>query len=82
MQLAGTRVLRPAGPLALVEGHWGGAPPGPEHEGMRDRLPFYGGRPAEEVAAFLRAQGVREVAITPLMDPVLWGGPVTQPRSW
>jgi SAM-dependent methyltransferase len=43
-------------------------------------LPFSGGPPAERLAAFLAAQGLRDVVEEPLMDPTLWGEMPQFPR--
>ncbi len=74
------RVLRPSGRVALIEGRWRNSAPGPEYEGIEDQLPFYGGRPAEELVAFLGEQELHTLTVQPLMDEVLWGGPVQHPR--
>jgi ubiquinone/menaquinone biosynthesis C-methylase UbiE len=37
------------------------------------QLPFSGGPQADELADFLRRQGLRDVTIEPLMNPELWG---------
>jgi ubiquinone/menaquinone biosynthesis C-methylase UbiE len=64
-------LLKPGGILALIEGMFE----------MSDRtvypqlaaqLPLYGGRPGEELAAFIEAQGFVETAVRPLMDAALW----------
>jgi ubiquinone/menaquinone biosynthesis C-methylase UbiE len=74
-----TRILRPAGRLVLVEGHWAGAAE-PDYEPIRDRLPLYGGRPAAELRSLVVEAGYGEVAVEALDDPVLWGEPVTRER--
>jgi ubiquinone/menaquinone biosynthesis C-methylase UbiE len=47
---------------------------------LEAQLPFSGGPAASELAAFLEAQGVQEVSVEPLMDPMLWGEPPAFPR--
>jgi len=74
------RALKPGGRVALVEGNWGGQSIQKAYEPIRDRLPFFGGQSGEELAAFLRAQGLRGVVVEPLLDPVLWGEQTHQER--
>lgn len=44
-----------------------------KYRNVEDHLPFFGGPPAEELVRFLERLGVRDVAVSPLMSPVLWG---------
>lgn len=37
------------------------------------QLPFSGGPPPEQLADFLRTQGLRDVSVQPLMNEALWG---------
>lgn len=67
------RVLRPGGQLVLVEGNWRGDGQGnPAYASIRDALPLFGGRPAEEMAAFVRVNGFARAEIEPLMTAELW----------
>ena len=43
-------------------------------------LPFFGGPTAQRIVTLLAAQGVRDVGVTPLMDPALWGQGPRYPR--
>jgi ubiquinone/menaquinone biosynthesis C-methylase UbiE len=43
-----------------------------EYKQLEAQLPFSGGPPAERLMSFLEQQGVRDVTLESLMDPVLW----------
>jgi ubiquinone/menaquinone biosynthesis C-methylase UbiE len=65
------RVLRPGGRLVLVEGDWR-SPGNPDYAPIRDSLPLYGGRPAAELEALVRAHGFERTRVEPLMTAALW----------
>jgi ubiquinone/menaquinone biosynthesis C-methylase UbiE len=72
------RVLRPGGRLAIIDGARyddAAAPPqrenartSTEYAAIEGQLPFYGGRPREEIEQLLRAHGLGNVASDPLAD--------------
>jgi ubiquinone/menaquinone biosynthesis C-methylase UbiE len=74
------RMLRHDGRLVLIEGTWGTIERRDEYAEIFDRLPLFGGRAGEEIAALVRGRGFTSVAIEPLMDPELWTEPPAHPR--
>jgi len=72
------RVLRPGGRLVVVDGQFDAgapAPPGsartsPEYATIGDLLPFFGGRPREEIETLLKAHGLVSVGGDSLLDLV------------
>ncbi len=75
-------LLRDGGVLVMVEGRW--APTGSQHDqepdGLRARIPWYGGVDAETLAAALRPW-VAELEVHDLAgDEQLWGRPVSDER--
>ncbi|SDJ92139.1 class I SAM-dependent methyltransferase [Natronorubrum texcoconense] len=67
------RVVHPGGRLVLIEGHWDFDETFEGYEEIHDDLPLYDGRPPEELAAFLREQGLENVEYDPLAESALWG---------
>jgi len=47
---------------------------------LQSQLPFSGGPSAEKLVAFLETQGLKDLTVEPLMNPVLWGNGPQYPR--
>jgi len=72
------RLLRPGGRLAIIDGaqydHDVAPPPrenaraSAEYADITDRLPFFGGRPREDIETLLRARNLRGIGADPLLD--------------
>ena len=73
-------LLRPGGRVALVEGAWWDMVAKDEYTAVHDRLPLFGGRPAEQLIAPLRDAGFEAPEVIPLMDAALWVEPPTRER--
>jgi ubiquinone/menaquinone biosynthesis C-methylase UbiE len=74
-----TRVLRPGGRLAVIDGQFDpgflvhqreNARTSDEYAAIGDQLPFLGGRPRQEIETLLRAHGLVNVGSDPVLDLV------------
>jgi ubiquinone/menaquinone biosynthesis C-methylase UbiE len=72
-------LLRPGGLLILIEGMFAMSDR-TVYPQLEDQLPLFGGRPGEELAALLEAEGFVQAAVKPLMDAALWLETPTRPR--
>jgi ubiquinone/menaquinone biosynthesis C-methylase UbiE len=72
-------LLRPGGLLVLIEGIFEMSDR-TVYPQLEAQLPLYGGRPGEELAALLAAEGFVETAVRPLMDAALWLETPSRPR--
>ena len=72
-------LLKPGGLLILIEGIFAMSDR-TVYPQLEAQLPLFGGRPGEELAALLAAEGFRETAVRPLMDAALWLETPTRPR--
>jgi ubiquinone/menaquinone biosynthesis C-methylase UbiE len=79
------RVIRPGGKIILIEGRWSTSETPREsvhadYEEIQDTLPFYDGASAAELSAIVESAGFIDATAEPLMDALLWGGPVNRER--
>ena len=72
-------LLKPGGQLILIEGMFAMSDR-TVYPQLEPQLPLFGGRPAEELAALLEAEGFTQTAVRPLMDAALWLETPTRPR--
>jgi ubiquinone/menaquinone biosynthesis C-methylase UbiE len=72
-------LLKPGGQLVLIEGIFEMSNR-TVYPHIEAHLPLYGGRPGEELAALLEAEGFVQTAVQPLMDAALWLETPTRPR--
>ena len=72
-------LLKPGGLLVLIEGIFEMSDR-TVYPTLEAQLPLYGGRPGEELAALLAAEGFGETAVRPLMDAALWLETPARPR--
>src|SRR5262245_18773277 len=72
-------LLRPGCLLILIEGIFEMSDR-TVYPQLEAQLPLYGGRPGEELAALLVAEGFVQTAVRPLMDAALWLETPTRPR--
>jgi SAM-dependent methyltransferase len=64
-------LLKPGGLLILIEGIFEMSDR-TVYPQLEAQLPLYGGRPGEELASLLAAEGFVQTAVRPLMDAALW----------
>jgi ubiquinone/menaquinone biosynthesis C-methylase UbiE len=72
-------LLKPGGLLILIEGMFEMSDR-TVYPQLEAQLPLYGGRPGEELASLLAAEGFVQTAVRPLMDAALWLETPTRPR--
>jgi ubiquinone/menaquinone biosynthesis C-methylase UbiE len=72
-------LLKPGGLLILIEGIFAMSD-GTVYQQLEAQLPLYGGRPGEELATLLEAEGFVQTAVRPLMDAALWLETPSRPR--
>jgi len=72
-------LLKPGGLLILIEGIFEMSD-NTIYPTLQAQLPLYGGRPGEELAGVLDAEGFVQTSIRPLMDDALWLEVPTRPR--
>jgi ubiquinone/menaquinone biosynthesis C-methylase UbiE len=72
-------LLKPGGVLILIEGIFEMSDR-QVYQHIEAHLPLYGGRPGEELAALLEAEGFVQTAVAPLMEAALWTEIPPRPR--
>jgi len=72
-------LLKPGGLLILIEGIFEMSDR-TVYPRLEPQLPLYGGRPGEELAILLEAEGFVQTGVKPLMDAALWLETPTRPR--
>jgi len=72
-------LLKPGGLLVLIEGIFAMSDR-TVYPQLEAQLPLFGGRPGEELAALLAAEGLSETVVRPLMDAALWLETPSRPR--
>jgi ubiquinone/menaquinone biosynthesis C-methylase UbiE len=72
-------LLKPGGVLMLIEGIFEMSDR-QVYQHIAAHLPLYGGRPGEELAALLEAEGFVQTAVMPLMEATLWTEIPQRPR--
>ena len=72
-------LLKPGGVLILIEGIFEMSDR-QVYQHIEAHLPLYGGRPGEELAALLEAEGFVQTAVAPLMEAALWTEIPQRPR--
>jgi ubiquinone/menaquinone biosynthesis C-methylase UbiE len=73
------RLLKPGGQLILIEGLFAMSDR-TVYPQLEPHLPLFGGRPADELAALLTAEGFTQTSVRSLMDAALWLEAPTRPR--
>lgn len=72
-------LLKPDGLLVLIEGIFAMSDR-TVYPQLEAQLPLFGGRPGEELAALIAAEGFCETTVRPLMDAALWLEVPERPR--
>jgi ubiquinone/menaquinone biosynthesis C-methylase UbiE len=72
-------LLKPGGLLVLIEGIFEMSDR-TVYPQLEPQLPLFGGRPGDELAALLEAEGFTQTAVRPLMDAALWLETPARPR--
>ena len=72
-------LLKPGGQLILIEGLFAMSDR-TVYPQLEPHLPLFGGRPADELAALLTAEGFTQTSVRSLMDAALWLETPSRPR--